>query len=36
MLELFSRVPDALQIAADSQLTPIPVGRGVQGSLCKS
>ena len=26
MLELFSRVPDALQIAADSQLTPIPVG----------
>lgn len=26
MLELFSRVPDALQIAADSHLTPIPVG----------
>lgn len=26
MLELFSRVPDALQITADSQLTPIPVG----------
>ncbi|MCH8474954.1 MAG: hypothetical protein LAT55_06975 [Opitutales bacterium] len=25
MLELFSRVPDALQIADDSQLTPIPV-----------
>lgn len=26
MLELFSRVPDALQIAVDSHLTPIPVG----------
>jgi hypothetical protein len=26
MLELFSRVPDALQIAADTHLTPIPVG----------
>ena len=26
MLELFSRVPDALGIADDSQLTPIPVG----------
>ncbi len=26
MLELFSRLPDALQIAGDSHLTPIPVG----------
>jgi hypothetical protein len=29
MLELFSRVPDALQIGADSHLTPIPVGEEV-------
>lgn len=29
MLELFSRVPDALQIADDSHLTPIPVGEEV-------